>query len=82
MAGEFWITKVNASEGWAKGTTWEDSARPFFVQDLEYPFQEDLITDASGNIDTQLSMLAKVYSVVDVLYLGGSYELMQRIWPH
>ena len=53
---------------------------PFVVRDRKYPFREDLIPDASGNTDPQLPMLAKVSSLVDVLQLGGSYELVERLW--
>ena len=49
------------------------------VRDREYPFPEDLIPDASGNTDPQLPLLAKVLSIVDVLQLGGSYELVERL---
>ena len=50
------------------------------VRDREYPFREDLIPDASGNTDPQLPVLAKFSSLVDVLQLGGSYELVERLW--
>ena len=50
------------------------------VRDREYPFREDLIPDASGNTNPQLPVLAKVSSLVDVLQLGGSYELVERLW--
>ena len=50
------------------------------VRDREYPFREDLIPDASGNTDPQLPVLAKVSSLVNVLQLGGSYELVERLW--
>ncbi len=53
---------------------------PLIVRDREYPFREDLIPDASGNTDPQLPVLAKVSSLVDVLQLGGSYELVERLW--
>ena len=53
---------------------------PLVVPDREYPFREDLIPDASGNTDPQLPVLAKVSSLVDVLQLGGSYELVERLW--
>ena len=53
---------------------------PLVVRDREYPFREDLIPDASGNTDPQLPVLAKVSSLVDVLQLGGSYELVERLW--
>ena len=46
----------------------------------EYPFREDLIPDASGKPDPQLSVLAKVSSLVDVLQLGGSCKLVERLW--
>ena len=53
---------------------------PLVVRDREYPFREDLIPDAPGNTDPQLPVLAKVSSLVDVLHLGGSYELVERLW--
>ena len=53
---------------------------PLVIRDREYPYREDLIPDASGNTDPQLPVLAKVSSLVDVLQLGGSYELVERLW--
>ena len=53
---------------------------PLVVQDRENPFREDLIRDASGNTDPRFSVLAMVLSLVDVLQLGGSYELVERLW--
>ena len=53
---------------------------PLVVRDREYPFREDLVPDASGNTDLQLPVLAKVSSLVDVLQLCGSYELVERLW--
>ena len=53
---------------------------PLVVRDREYPFREDLILDASGNVDQQLPMLAKVSCLIDALQLGGSYELVERLW--
>ena len=53
---------------------------PLVVRDREYPFREDLIPDASGNTDPQLPVLAKVSSLVDLLQLGWSYELVERLW--
>ena len=53
---------------------------PLVVRGREYPFREDLIPDASGNTDPQLPVLAKVSSLVDILQLGGSYELVERLW--
>ena len=52
---------------------------PLVVRDREYPFRGVLIPDASGNTDPQLPVLAKVSSLVDVLQLGGSYELVERL---
>ena len=53
---------------------------PLVVRDREYPFREDLIPGASGNTDPQLPVLAKVSSLVDLLQLGGSYELVECLW--
>ena len=53
---------------------------PSVVRDREYPFREDLIPEATGNTDPQLPVLAKVSSLVDILQLGGSYELVERLW--
>ena len=53
---------------------------PLVVRDREYPFREDLLPDASGSTDPQLPLLAKVSSLVDVLQLGGSYQLVERLW--
>ena len=53
---------------------------PFVVRDREYPFREDLIPDASGNLDSQLPMLVKVSCLIDALQLGGSYELVEKLW--
>ena len=50
------------------------------VTDREYPFNEDLIPDASGSVELQLLILAKMSSFVDVVQLGGSYELVKRLW--
>ena len=53
---------------------------PLVTRDREYPFREDLIPDASGNVNPQLPMLAKVSCVFDALQLGGSYELVEKLW--
>ena len=53
---------------------------PWVVRDREYPFREDFIPDALGNTDPQLLVLAKVSSLVGVFQLGGSYELVERLW--
>ena len=53
---------------------------PLVVRDREFPFREDLIPDASGNVDPQPPMLAKVPCLIDALQLGGSYELVEKLW--
>ena len=53
---------------------------PQVVRDREYPFSEDLVVDSSGSVDTSLPVLAKVSSLVEALRLGGSYELVHRLW--
>ena len=40
---------------------------PLVIRDREYPFREDLIPDASGNVEPQLPMLAKVSCLIDAL---------------
>ena len=53
---------------------------PLVVRDREYLFAEDLIADSSGTVDASLPVLAKVSSLVEVLRLGGSYELAHHLW--
>ena len=53
---------------------------PLVVRDREYPFSEDLVVDSSGSVDASLPVLAKVSSLVEALRLGGSYELVHRLW--
>ena len=53
---------------------------PLVVRDREYPFREDLIPDALGNVDPQLLMLAKVSCLIDALQFGESYELVEKLW--
>ena len=53
---------------------------PLVVRDREYPFREDLIRDASGDVDPQLPLLAKVSCLIDALQFGGSYELVEKLW--
>ena len=52
---------------------------PQVVRDREYPFSEDLIADSSGTVDVSLPVLANVSSLVEVLRLGGSYELVHQL---
>ena len=53
---------------------------PLAAWDRKYSFREDLIPDAFGNVDPQLPMLAKVSYLIHALQLGGSYELVQKLW--
>ena len=50
------------------------------VRDREYPFSEDVIVDETGAVETSLGVMAKVSSLIEVLRLGGSYELVYRLW--
>ena len=53
---------------------------PLVVRDGEHPFAEDLITDEAGVVDPQLPVLTKVSCLVDVLKMGDSYELIEKLW--
>ena len=53
---------------------------PLVVRDTEYPFFEDVIVDETGAVDRNLGVMAKVSSLIEVLRLGGSYELVYQLW--
>ena len=53
---------------------------PLVVQDRKYPFAEDSIIDESGAHDATLPVVAKVSSLIEILRLGGPYELVNRLW--
>ena len=53
---------------------------PLVIRDREYPFAENLIVDDSGAPDATLPVLAKVSSLIEVLQLGGPYELVHQLW--
>ena len=53
---------------------------PLVVRDREYPFREDLIQNASGNVDPHLPMMAKVLCSIDALQLSGSYKVILKLW--
>ena len=53
---------------------------PLVVRDCEYPFAEDLIMDESGALDATLPVVAKVSSLIEILRLGGPYELVSQLW--
>ena len=48
--------------------------------DREYSFVEDLSVDDSGAPDAMLPLLANVSSQIEVLQLGGPYELLHQLW--
>ena len=50
------------------------------VRDREYPVTEDLIVDESGALDATLPVVAKVSALIEVLRLGGPYELVSQLW--
>ena len=53
---------------------------PSVVRDREYPFSEDVIVDKTGAVDPNLGVMAKVSSLIEVLRVGGSYELLYQLW--
>ena len=53
---------------------------PFVLRDREHPFAEDLITDEADVVDPQLPVLTKLSCLVDALKMGGSYELIEKLW--
>ena len=53
---------------------------PLNVRDRESPFTEDVIVDETGAVDPNLGVTAKVSSLIEVLRLGGSYELVYQLW--
>ena len=53
---------------------------PLVVRDREYPFAEDSIVDESGALNATLPVVAKVSALIEVLRLGGPYELVSQLW--
>ena len=53
---------------------------PSVIRDREYPFAEDLIVDEFGAPDATLPVFAEVSSLIEVLRLGGPYELVYQLW--
>ena len=53
---------------------------PLVTWDRECPFAEDLLVEESGTPDATLPVLAKVSSLIEVLQLGGTYELLHQLW--
>ena len=50
------------------------------MRDREYPFSEDVIVDETGAVDSNLGVMTKVSSLIEMLRLGGSYELVYYLW--
>ena len=50
------------------------------VRDREYPFSEEVNVDETGAVDPNLGVIAKVSSLIEVLRLSGSYELVYLLW--
>ena len=53
---------------------------PLVKRDREYPFSEAVFVDETGAVDPNLGVMAKVSSLIEVLRLGGSYELVYCLW--
>ena len=53
---------------------------PLVARDREYPFSEDVNVDETGAVDPNLGVMAKFSSLIEVLRLGGSYELVYQLW--
>ena len=53
---------------------------PLVLRDREYPFSEDVLVDETGAVDPNLGVMAKISSLIEVLRLGGSYELVYHFW--
>ena len=49
---------------------------PLVMRDRVYPFSEDVIVDETGAVDLNFENMAKVSSLIEVLHLGGRYELV------
>ena len=52
---------------------------PLVVRNREYPFAKDLIEDESAAPDATLPVVAKVSSLIEILRLGGPYELVNQL---
>ena len=53
---------------------------PLVVRDREYPFFENVIVDETGGVNPNLGFMAKFSSLIEVLRLCGSYELVYQHW--
>ena len=53
---------------------------PIVKLDLDCLFTEALVAYESGAVDPIVPVLTKVSSLMEALPLGGSYELVERLW--
>ena len=53
---------------------------PLVVRDIEHPFSQDVIVDETGEVDLNLGVMANFSSIIEVLRLGGSYQLVYQLW--
>ena len=49
---------------------------PSVVENREYPFPADVIANETGALDPNLGIMAKISYLIEVLCLGGNYELV------
>ena len=52
----------------------------FVVRDREHPSAENLITDEADVVEPQFPVFTKMSCLVDALRMGGSYELIGKLW--
>ena len=77
QAGKCWTTRGPAE---VEGERYRKMRAPLLVRHREYPFSVDVIVDETGAVDPILGIMAKVSSLIEVLRLGGSFELVYHIW--
>ena len=53
---------------------------PLVFRDCEHSFAEDLIAHRVGVVAPQLPVLTKVSCLVEAMKMGGSYELVEKLW--
>ena len=53
---------------------------PLVVRDRKCPFVEDVIVDNTGAMDLNLGIMVKISPLIEVLRLGGSYDLVYQLW--
>ena len=53
---------------------------PLVVRDREYAFSEDVIVYKTSAVDPNFGVMAKVSPLIELLRLGGYYELVWQLW--